>query len=303
MNSSRFLLTGLALFVALTSGALSQGPPDRQQPSRSIFPIWEVPAGWIDVHDGSVLDWEEIVPEPTLTLIDFEGLRLTGYDLESLAGRAFLGWSAEEQRIYFAVERFDDVYVNAYDGSGPSSMLSYDHMSIQIDGDHSGGIYMSLPGDGLSAEEAAEFDSQQAQSYETIVESPDGQLIHINNERKEWAARPPWAEVSGFQVNASPNYSLIEGFITPWDALYTSGPEDSKRSVLEAEDIVGFNIVLWDYDQSPGERPITVYGVSDDAGGYSWRDASMFTDGVLIPLSAESAVAPDSWARIKASFR
>ena len=156
MYSSRSLLTGLAISVVLASGALSQEPPSTGQFSRSLFPIWEVPAGWIDVHDGSVSDWEDIVPEPSMTLIDFEGLRDIGFDLESLAGRTFLGWSAEEQRIYFAVERIDDVYINTYDGSGWSSMINYDHMEIIIDGDHSGGIYTSLPGDGLSTDEAAE---------------------------------------------------------------------------------------------------------------------------------------------------
>lgn len=144
-----------------------------------MIPVWELPPGGIDVHDGTVGDWEDLVPGPSMDLIDFEGLRDTGYDRSSLAGRSFLGWCDAEQRLYFAIERIDDAYVNLHDGAGPWSTIAHDHADLMVDGDHSGGLYTSLPGDGLSEEEALQFDGLQAQNYMLIAQSPDSQLVHL----------------------------------------------------------------------------------------------------------------------------
>ncbi len=269
-----------------------------------VFPIWELPAHSLpDLHDGTVDDWEDAVPGSSVDLMDFEADIAEPMDLSSLAARVFLGWSDAEQRIYFAIEQIDDDYVNFYQGFDTSSMydiMKYDFVSLMVDGDHSGGAYFPYIDEGYSEEEYAEFADSQAQCYYLIAESLDDEIILAREGIKRWATRLPWAEAGGSQVGETPNYSLVEGFITPWDALALSGPEQSERSSLYAGKIIGFQIRLFDVDVSPGEWD----GVHAIAGGhFAWRDAGYMADGMLMPFGVDSAVMQDSWARIKASFR
>ena len=290
---ARVILGAVLVLVSAYAGRAHVGS--------SVFPVWELPAHALpDLHDGTVGDWEDVVPEASVYLMDFEGVHGAGFDLASLAGRTFLGWSDEEQRIYFAIERIDDVYINLYEGGDPYDMARHDCAEIMIDADHTGGNYTPLPGDGYSEEEAAEVNGSQAQLYYLIAESADDELIGLGNERKRWAARLPWAEIDGSQVGGGPNYSLIEGFITPWDALASEGPEQSERSSLHGGKIIGFQVVLFDVDTEPGEYD-AIYSIAAD--DLAWRDASRMADAMLMPLGGGSVVMQDSWARIKASFR
>ena len=281
-----------------------------------VYPIWELPTHSLpDLHDGTIADWEEAVPSPTVELMDLDELNGGPLDLSSLAGRVFLGWSDAEQRIYFAVEQVDDDYVNFFQGFDSEDMHSkhvydiqkYDHVELMVDGDHSGDVYFPYIDEGYSDEEYAQLADNQAQCYLLIAESPDD-IIGVREGIKRWATRLPWAEVGGSQVDETPSYSLIEGFITPWDALVLSGPEQSERSALDAGKIIGFQIILADTDGRPGPgRSDGLYSVA--GGWFAWRTAELMVDGMLMPLGVDpaigvdSAVMRDSWARIKASFR
>ena len=156
-----------------------------------VFPIWELPAHALpDLHDGSVSDWEDITPESSLYLLDFEGAFGAGNDLPSLAARTFLGWSDATQRIYFAIERVDDVYINVYEGGGDvDAYMECDYALLQVDGDHTGGDYFPLFGEGYNEEEAAEFVFSQAQSYHLYAEPANDEIIRFYEGRKGWATR------------------------------------------------------------------------------------------------------------------
>ena len=102
-----------------------------------VFPVYEVPPGYIDVTDGSAEDWGDFCPGPTLTLADFSPINIGDapyVDPGDLTCRVFVGWSAKEQQVYFAVERIDDVYVNEYDGTGVQDIWRHDGVEMYVDG-------------------------------------------------------------------------------------------------------------------------------------------------------------------------
>ena len=73
-----------------------------------IYPIFELaPSQLPNLHDGTLEDWDEALPNASLTQNDF--LSIVPPGREALSFRVFLGWSLAEQRIYFGVERLDDV--------------------------------------------------------------------------------------------------------------------------------------------------------------------------------------------------
>ena len=84
-----------------------------------IYPIFELAdedVALIDIKDGSVEDWEEVVGEPSLTAIDFETSQhgVLPYDPFNLDFRIWLAWHGTTNRIFVAMERADDVYVNGF---------------------------------------------------------------------------------------------------------------------------------------------------------------------------------------------
>ena len=262
----------------------------------TIFPIWEIPTSDLpDLHDGTLEDWEEALPMASLNHNDFVYTANweSVVDAEDFAFRVFLAWHSASQQFYMGIESIDDVYL-AY-GNGFTQFM--------VDGDHSGGQ-----------------DYSQAQRYLARPEATgDQRLLDFAAwfPLDDWATEPPWADVGAYQYGESPNISAIELSVTAWDDLDWHGPELSKRSVLKAGRIVGFNIAVMDFDvpDSPdgGRTPDGIYLLAEigDFGDYLTQGGSAdnFVDGELIPCfrgdcsGATTAVSQDSWGRIKASFR
>ena len=304
------------LGVLAAIAAICQAHPVAAHVGSIIYPIYELPGHpMVDIQDGSTSDWDYLVPDASLDLLDFFTLEVgdaATMNPGDLTARAFLGWSADEQRIYFAVERVDDVYVNEYEGGGLQSMWRHDGVEFLVDGDHTGGEYNFVQeADGTSgcaSEDCLRRNNLQAQQYMLLADSPDGRLICIVNERKDWASRPPWADAGGTLLGEDPiHYSLVEGYVTPWDQLSLDGPESSRRTQLEDGQIIGFQVSMPDFDTEPGQY----HGWYTLAGqSATWRVADNFVDGRLVSCTDPgcsgydfSAVRVDSWARIKASFR
>lgn len=280
-------------------------------------PIYELPTSHLpDLHDGSLDDWEAVLPGPPLTLRDF-GVGLYAeegeHDPADLAVRLFLAWNSREQRLYVGIERVDDVYVNTYRGSDPADMYRHDGVWIMLDGDHSGGDYDWLDADDVGGEEsAALLRGYQAQFYYVLPGSPDGLLLAPVT-AAEWVVRAPWSDAGGAAWGRGPATSVMEVALTPWDALDWHGPEQSRRSRLEAGRIIGINVALPDWDHPEGEQRDTYSGYCSLSGGANtWRMAGNFADGLLIGCDGEdcgqlpearTTVSPRSWGRIKATLR
>ena len=138
-----------------------------------VVPISEIPEesfSEIDIHDGNIEDWLNVIGEPSLTGLDLTaeigGTYGEEYDPSDLDFRIWLAWHRGLNRIYAAVEGVDDVFV----GWGDDEFYWDGVIGLEIDGDHSGGIY--LPQDG---------DESKWQSVQTFVGGPIGYLVNTGS--------------------------------------------------------------------------------------------------------------------------
>ncbi len=128
-----------------------------------------------------------------------------------------------------------------------------------------------------------------------------------------WWGYSPYGEGGGSVGGENPVVWVTEFYVTPFDRLIRREPENSLVSDLGAGQVVGFRVSVGDFDE-----PATHGAGSNSAGkiylmlgnfsGSSRSDIQQngLLDGLLLPAngidSDDSAVKPDSWARIKASF-
>ena len=113
-----------------------------------VFLIFEIPdadLGDLDLFDGDIADWEDVVGDASLTPEDFFADPTVGdgaqYDPADMDYRVWLGWNNTNNRLYLAAERTDNVYINEYAGGAPASVWQHDSIEFMVDGDHSGGQY------------------------------------------------------------------------------------------------------------------------------------------------------------------
>ena len=279
-----------------------------------VYPIYELPTSDLPgLHDGTLEDWEEALPLASLNHNDFLFRNIGlggGIDPSDLAVRVFLAWHHASQRIFVAVERLDDVYLDPSVGC-----CGEGYTQLFVDGDHSGGQFGFL-GDEFSEEESDRRSYAQAQMYSVRPENFSDHLF-IVPQHLTWTTQPPWGDAGGFQYGDAPNLSVVEFAITPWDDLDWHGSELSRRSSLEPGKIIGFHVEVHDSDEADrasGEYVLALPTVhaevkSGDLEYWHYFFADNFVDGELVPCDrgdcsrASTAVKLDSWGRIKASFR
>ncbi|NKB68092.1 MAG: hypothetical protein GKR89_13605 [Candidatus Latescibacteria bacterium] len=270
-----------------------------------------------DVHDGSLADWERAWGglEPAYTKSDARPLNTAadfGLHPLDLEFNWYFGWSAAANRLYFAAQVFDDIYLRPEGLDIESHAFFYDSLELMVDGDHSGGWYSgftarSYPGEVSPAEDSL-MTNLQAQHYSLFPPWPRPAGIAAYSHGAGWVDRPPYAEVGGGVVPgaaaagslAKRTQYLVEGYVTVWDSLVWHSPDESRPSQLAPGRIVGVQISVSDCDTQPGN----CHGYFTLAGAQNaWRHAFQFVDVELVASPRPSAVQDDSWARIKASFK
>ena len=173
-----------------------------------IYPFFELrdeDLDLIDLTDGSVEDWYEVIGEPSLTAVDFFW-EDRSYDPSILDFRIWLAWHQSTSTLWIAMERFDDLYFNLYDGNEPWKMHWWDSsIRFMVDGDHTGGQYYYFLGfncEDCTAEQVRES-NRQAQHWYAIAETPDSKhLFHIG--ASDWVAGEPYALAGGGAVRRKP---------------------------------------------------------------------------------------------------
>ena len=294
---------GLLLWLAVSAGAHS---------GERVFPISYLSdemLSEIRLDDGSINEWIEFVGEPTMTLLDFWEQGGTAPDLSDLDFRIWLGWHDDPARLYVAFVSSDDVYKNTHDydairGSLRSIMHIHDSISLAIDGDHSGGV--GCTNDCLE-EDWREFHTA-TQYYEAIartVSGPtlDNPIIRYEMDAFAWTALAPYGEAGGGVAGEAPYISVIELYVTPFNHLTHDDVEGSMTSDLAAGEIIGFAIMVndWDEDRYYSWTPEAMQ--RSDSDGFTdivFLRADFFLDGILLPAEPEdTAVKSVSWGRIK----
>jgi hypothetical protein len=298
----RYLMLSLIMGIAAGAGSDLWGHlGDR------IYPIWQLSdeeVAEIDLGDGSVEDWIDVVGQPTLLTSDF-WTRTGDYDPSDLDFRIWLAWHETNGRIYVGMERFDDAYVryeNSFDCISP-----YCHdaaLNLFVDGDHSGGDYQFPIGAFDTTEEVFFYSDQQAQWFtvytETFEEALPVELWYSSSlSRETWFAETPYAQAGGRIFGENPTVSILEFYVTPFDRLIKNSEDESAVSQLRPGQVIGFDIRVYDNDIEPRTYPDEAYSLGLDTG-----TADSFFDGLLLggTPSMDSAVESKTWARIKASF-
>ena len=279
-----------------------------------IYPFFELldeDLHRIDLTDGSVEDWLEVVGEPSLLTSNFwKGSDDYPSDPTNLDVRIWLAWHRHSSTLWVALEALDDRYVG-YLGDGTEE---WGHctwwdacMAFYIDGDHSGGRYRKFSASDHTEEELELLNYRQAQMYWIPIDSEEG---HVRYEgADEWHTTEPYAAGGGGAVGRSPATWVLEMKVTPFDELIYNDEGLSQASELSPGKIIGFELRVYDADEEPpfvSAFPYLLTPMELSAAIF----ASHFVDGLLVGAGEDpsryddvSAVAPSSWGRIKASFK
>ena len=254
--------------------------------------------------DGDLTDWKELFVEPTLTALDFNMYyhpsvtSYAEYDPGNLDFRIWMGW-ADGGKIYVAAEAADDVYKGIDEQMQPSTPNGFfytsDHVVLMVDGDHSGGEYIYIPNDAPDVRNNA-----QAQYYEAISYSEHNRhgLVSITfAANRPWMGAEPYALGSGTVLGENPTFWTVEFYVTAFDDVFS--PEDFVISSFEPGQIIGFDVVVFDWDRS--ETRNAQFYLSDPTDEDKWEGAYGFTDAILLGPEG-TAVESTSWARIKATL-
>ena len=310
-----------SLFSLLTLLPLVSAGAAHAHIGDEIYPFYELldeDLHRIDLTDGSVDDWLDVLGEPSLTAADFY-YPYSNYDPTNCDNRFWLAWHRRSGTLWVAMERFDDIYVNNYAGEileaglpkmFRPAMISWDsYFSFMVDGDHSGGRYLfgRSSCDGCTVEETKLLNNRQAQHYLAIAETTDGQHVGYDG-AGEWVVREPYAAAGGGVLGATPATSVTELKVTPFDDLIYDDEAASVASELYPGKVIGFTISTKDTDATDGMGAPDYQWLSDRVSTLSLAD--LFVDGLLLGAGADpsryddvSAVEPSSWGRIKAALR
>ena len=309
-------LLGVVSLLAGLFGAAGAQFSDRLYP---IIELTDEDLEHIDLHDGSIGDWLDVIGDPVVTALDFHtlpGRDRVLYDPADLDFRIWMGWHDATDRLFVAMERVDDIYVNEYqwNGLGWTIMMHDSSLQFRVDGDHSGGQYFYYEWEVGTEGERLLLHNGQAQTYYAIGEVlDDSPLVFLQPQglHTDWFTNPPYAEGGGGTFGENPVITATEFYVTPFDQLVWDHPEESRVSDLYPGKIIGFLIQTYDYEI--GHNPESVHTLAgpgfdlriDPSGIDAFSD--IFADGILVGPNGEvpegTAVQDMTWGRIKATFQ
>ena len=148
-----FLLLLLAVSAGLSPQAVAHS-------GGRVYPIPELTDEMLEqiqLDDGTVDEWFELIGEPAMTLLDFQThSNFLPPDPSNLDFRIWLAWHDDPDRLYLAFVASDDLYKNDHDYDAPYGgrrfIFVHDHITLAIDGDHSGGagVYLNFDRGGIA---------------------------------------------------------------------------------------------------------------------------------------------------------
>ena len=231
-----------------------------------IYPILEITEeARIDLKDGVVDDWSELLGEPTFTALDFTAFESfhgdaesTAYDPSSLDFRIWLGWGRNPARLYVAGIFSDDVFVGPDSENGSIALGGrQDHMYLLVDGDHDGAPSIDRSKRTLGLDDDSGIFEMFAQNYHAFSIPADGKHVSLpfleSWDGPLWWSHPPYADGSGAVTGENPVFWVVEFYATPFDMLIRKEPESSVVSDLFPGKIIGFQLRVLDFDDPESE--------------------------------------------------
>lgn len=258
----------------------------------------------IDLHDGFVTDWLEVVGEPTVSARDFIG---SAQDPFSIDFRVWLAWHAATDRIYVAVEWIDDHYVtnwehpgNLYRGRSRFGLRGDGSVMFGVDGDLSGGglSNASVPHQTQFATQAEYLlaVNQEEQIYFAFASPPDDgprvAMWNMPDWETDWPFHPPYSDGGGGRFSEAPTVTVLEFYVTAFDSFVWNDASASIVSDLHPDKRIRVNVMVYDTD-SPTD--------GSAMGSLFWLPGN---DALL--LGRQSAIVPETvdlsdatWGRVK----
>ena len=314
MNSHRISVLWRAAFLLCLPALAGLPTPADPHVGERVYPIAYVTDEMVEhirVDDGSVDEWYELVGEPSLKILDFsDEYRNAPFDPSDLDFQIWLAWHDDPARFYVAFVGSDDAYENDhdYDADFPDNRIhAQDSIQFAVDADHAGGPGFRVNTD-PTVEERHEF-LERAQYYDAIARTASGSTLDQRMVREQagtaWTALPPYGEGGGSVFGEAPFISVIEAYVTPYDRWVGWEGEQVEVSRLTPGRIIGFGLIVYDYDPgdewrtewTPGKMPVFLAPDRLVDGLLLGSDGLAPAEG-----SSSSVVEWDSWARIKASL-
>ena len=263
----------------------------------------------IDIRDGSVEDWSEVLGEPTLTPLDFAiHPQYPEYDPSSFDFRIWLAWHDAGNHLFVAAEIVDDIHVD------DDPRLAASHrppteatVHFMVDGDGSGGTVVETD---EHRSVIRDITMVQAQRYRATAEPREkGSNVYLEwvSIFSPWVHQVPYADGGGRVLDSQPVFYVVEFYVTAFDRLIWDSPEQSVVSELFAGKMMEFAMKLEDTDTDPSEPDLIHWLFGPDA---SWgqpkiRTSDRWAHGILLGADGGTdgtAVERTTWARIKASL-
>ena len=287
------------LLAALIAGSFAGGGiPALAQVGDRVIPIPEITEEAvvrIDLQDGTVAEWWDILGEPALTITDFEIVTrdLSAYDPSDFDFVMWLGWRQLTNHLYVAVAATDDHYDNEFgaDVLNGDSEFAWDVFALAIDGDHSGGLWVDRAW--YNRDDGPWWDSEgyrtlwnvHVQEYIGMAQSHTDfnvvlEVTHQFSEFSGWVTSPPYGDGGGGLFGENPLVAVTEFYVTAFDRLDWESPDNSEVSPLFPGKIIGLRPVVVDRDGDITKRAL--YEAAAPIGSETWRFAESFLDAVLI---------------------
>ena len=252
--------------------------------------------------DGDLTDWKDLFVEPTFTALDFtmfahRSTSYSQYDPANLDFRIWMAWS-DGGKIYVAAEAADDVYRSR--DVHPGIHYFNDHIVLSVDGDHSGGRFIYPETSSTSGPDPR--NNAHAQYYEaTSYSEQQYRLVALPfNLNRSWMTAEPYALGSGTVLGENPTFWTVEFYVTAFDEMFSLGPEDVVISSFEPGQIIGFEIIVYDWDHHDNQA--AQFYLQDPNRESEAMEADSFIDAILLGPE-QTAVEATTWARLKAAMK
>jgi len=309
----------IALFaaVALCAGYVSVA--SAHVPEGQLYTAFQWPDTHLPVLDGNLSEWDIVPSDYEITLEDHvDANGETDFNFASLNMRMIVSYNANDDKIYFMSERFDDYYDrNGQEGGAGGD----DSWEMHHDGDHAGDD-MWVSGDTFpDPDERALNMGRFAQTYHTrFPELPGSTGEGGATWAWFWVSQSTWHDSPqymdyGFTIDGEINNGEATTFVefnrVSWDEFLWNDEANSVIHDMVPEEIIGYGWQIVDHGtedlDSCGENCPRSWYISGAAD--AWRTAASATDFLLAPLdprvdfsSIPSAVEEASWGRIKEGF-
>ena len=299
------ILIAAAGLFAFNSATMAHDPAD------FLAPVWQWPAGAVPVLDADMSEYD-IVPAEFWLL---PGDLIQNYDTEDAAVfqgetadpsswdmRFLMSWNDESNRIYFAIDEFDD-----YEMDNPQ-----DNIELGIDADHSGGSFWAEEG---TEEENNRTRGRHAQPHHWAFSEGCGETYRgvygwtwLWVSPADWYGTPRYTDhaleyTQGSPCSLAETRKVVEWYQVYWDDFNWTDP-DAPLHDFEVGEIIGMHPRFKDFDSNEDPPPAGTTGRWVlSAQGAVFGDADFYADFQLLDVASDfpTAVVEDSWGRIKAS--